>query len=130
MYIILFYSIFFSFQLKIMKITIVMLFTIVLILKGSQCQNLTELNEKCQIDLKIWQNEASKWYRQYLSYIIISCLASVGGLVGVLCYYRRVWNMDSLKRLGFWVAWKMKCNYLSTSKWTFLIFIVLDIIRK
>ena len=90
-----------SHQVKMFKINIAIIFTIAMILHGCNGQNLTALVTKCDQDVEIWKAEAEKWHKNYIVYIICSSLAWFGGLVSVLCWYKRKWNIDARKRLGF-----------------------------
>ena len=85
-----------------MKLILALTFTLVVInLPGCKGQNMTALMMTCKDNVEKWQDEAAKWRRQYIAYIICSCLVWFGGMVSVFCWLRRSRNIDSRKRLGF-----------------------------
>ena len=83
------------------KLTFVIIVIVVINLQGCIGQNMTALMETCQNDVQIWQDEATKWWRQYVAYVICSCLVWFGGMVLVCCWLKRRSDIDSRKRLGF-----------------------------
>ena len=66
--------------------TIRILLTIVCLCQG---QNLTHLIKKCNEDIARWEAEATKWYNNYVTYVVVSSLISFTSITATICYCQR-----------------------------------------